>query len=165
MRTAKIFTALLVFPEPHSQRRGWRRRRQGAPGKPTAHPSFTTWPNPAGGWGGGMQWITDLLVRGKNKKRVISVPSPPLSCTAPLRALASRTALEAQSGCFKRSSDLENIPFLTRRRCQRLLKAGICWLQWQFLISFPSPISMVMHEQKRTQLDFQLRSYFYKAGS
>lgn len=163
MRTAKIFIALLVFSEPHLQLWGWRRRRQGAPGKQTAHPSFTTWPNSAGGWGEGMWCIKDLLVRGKKSSHFS--PIPPLSCTAPLRALASHTALEAQSGCFKRSSDLGNIPFLTRRRCQRLLKAGICWLQWQFLISFPSPISMVMHELKRTQFDFQLQSYFYKAGS
>lgn len=163
MRTAKIFGALLVFSEPHlrlAQEKGG----QGAPGKPAAHPGFTTWPNPAGGWGGGMRCIKDLLGRGKKTSQALR-SHPPRSCTAPLRALASRTAPEAQSGCFKRSSDLENSRFLTRRSCQRLLKGGICWLQRQFLISFPSPISMVMHEQKRTQLDFQLRSYFYKAGS
>lgn len=79
-------------------------------------------------------------------------PSSPQSCTAPLRSRASSTALEAQSSCFKRSSALENIPFLTWWRCQRLLKACICWLQWQFLLSFPPPISMVMHEQKRSWL-------------
>lgn len=167
IRIAKIFIVLLVFSEPHLQHLSWSVRRQGATGRETANHSYSQCDQTAWRMGVGattyIRCIKDLLVRGKKKERVILV-SPPPNLAQPLCSLASSAALEAQASCFTRSSVLENIPFLTQQHCQRLLKACICWLQWQFLLSFPSPISMVMHEQKRTQLDFQLQSYFYEAG-